>query len=81
MCLAGLQCCTALLLHQIGDIPCFEDNFPNFKSAANEQCILQVPSAVTKGDFNLLINPKHPEFGNSKVMEKAKFPFVERIFR
>jgi len=46
-----------------------------------KSCVLQVPSAVTKGDYNLLINPNHPEFKRIKILETEKFPFDERIFR
>lgn len=46
----------------------------------NQFCVLQVPSVVTRGDYNLLINPHHPDFNSIKVMEMVKFPFDERIF-
>ncbi|MEO7210642.1 MAG: RES family NAD+ phosphorylase [Chitinophagaceae bacterium] len=49
--------------------------------AENKYCVLQIPSAVTQGDFNLLINPKHPEFKKVKIMVKEKFPFDKRIFK
>lgn len=47
----------------------------------NNHCVLQVPSAVTKGDYNFLINPNHPEYGKIKIVETEKFPFDKRIFR
>ncbi|RXK82786.1 RES family NAD+ phosphorylase [Filimonas effusa] len=43
-------------------------------------CVLQVPSAVTSGDYNLLINPLHPEFKRILITEVSKFPFDKRIF-
>ena len=46
-----------------------------------EACILIVPSAVTQGDFNILINPKHPEFGKISIIKMEKFPFDHRIFK
>ena len=49
--------------------------------AENKNCILQVPSAVTMGDYNLLINPKHPEFERIRIIATEKFPFDKRIFR
>lgn len=49
--------------------------------AENKSCLLQVPSAVTKGDYNYLINPKHKEFSRIKIIEKEKFPFDKRIFK
>src|SRR6187551_1956662 len=30
-------------------------------------CLLKVPSAVTTGDFNYLINPVHPDFKKIKI--------------
>ena len=50
-------------------------------SADNKYCVLQIPSAVTRGDFNLLINPNHPEFKRIKIILIEKFPFDERIFK
>ncbi len=47
----------------------------------NKYCVLQIPSAVTKGDYNLLINPHHKEFSKVKVIETEKFPFDTRIFK
>ena len=49
--------------------------------AENKYGVLQIPSAVTKGDFNLLINPNHPGFKKIKIMQTEKFPFDKRIFR
>lgn len=49
--------------------------------AANRHCVLQIPSVVTQGDYNLLINPNHAEFNEIKVIEVAKFPFDKRIFK
>lgn len=48
---------------------------------ANQYCILQIPSAVTQGDYNLLINPNHIDFKKIKVMAVEKFTFDRRIFR
>jgi RES domain-containing protein len=47
----------------------------------NKYCILKVPSVVTKGDFNLLINPNHKDFSKIKITEVVKFPFDKRIFK
>ncbi len=47
----------------------------------NKYCVLQIPSAVTQGDFNLLVNPHHSEFSKIKIIEIEKFPFDERIFK
>jgi RES domain-containing protein len=47
----------------------------------NEYCILQIPSAVTQGDYNLLINPNHPDFRHIKIVSTEKFTFDQRMFR
>ena len=47
----------------------------------NKNCILQVPSAVTKGDYNYLINPNHRDFSKIKIIQTHKFPFDKRIFK
>lgn len=49
--------------------------------AENVFCALQVPSAVTQGDFNVLLNPYHADFARIRIMDKAPFPFDRRIFR
>lgn len=40
---------------------------------------LKVPSAVTQGDFNLLINPHHRLFSKVKISEIEKFPVNKRL--
>lgn len=49
--------------------------------ASNKYCVLQVPSAVTRGEFNFLINPFHQEFSNIRIIHIEKFPFDKRIFK
>ena len=34
----------------------------------NKYCVLQIPSAVTQGDYNMLINPNHPDFKRIKII-------------
>jgi RES domain-containing protein len=48
--------------------------------AEHINCILKVPSAVTKGDYNYLINPYHSDFEQITVSAVEKFPFDRRIF-
>jgi RES domain-containing protein len=55
----------------------FGDSFVH----GNQFCMLQVPSAVTKGDYNFLINPYHADFKNIQIVAKEKFPFDTRIFK
>jgi RES domain-containing protein len=47
----------------------------------NEACVLKVPSAVVKGDFNFLITPYHADFYKIKIIEQVDFPFDKRIFK
>ncbi|HUX84754.1 MAG TPA: RES family NAD+ phosphorylase [Chitinophagaceae bacterium] len=49
--------------------------------AENKYAVLRVPSAVTQGDFNLLINPSHPDFLRIQIVHTKKFPFDLRIFK
>ena len=54
----------------IGDGFILENKFP----------ILRVPSSVVQGDFNLLLNPYHPDFKKIVIEQIEKFPFDSRIF-
>jgi RES domain-containing protein len=47
----------------------------------NKSGVLQIPSAVTQGDYNLLLNPNHPDFKRVKILLTERFPFDKRIFR
>lgn len=47
----------------------------------NKVCVLKVPSAVVKGDFNYLLNPNHLDMENIRVVEVSDFPFDKRIFK
>lgn len=46
----------------------------------NESSVLQVPSAVTKGDLNWLINPAHPDFKRIRISGIEPFDFDKRLF-
>jgi RES domain-containing protein len=48
--------------------------------AENKYCVMQILSVITKGDYNMLINPKHPHFETIKIIEIEKFPFDKRVF-
>jgi RES domain-containing protein len=41
---------------------------------------LKIPSAVVKGDFNFLINPRHLEIQKVKVVNLSPFGFDSRLF-
>ena len=47
----------------------------------NECCVLMIPSVVTRGDYNMLINPHHKDFSRITITSVEKFPFDKRIFR
>ncbi len=47
----------------------------------NKYCLFRVPSAVTKGDYNFLINPAHKSFGKIRIVQSDPFPFDNRIFK
>lgn len=47
----------------------------------NDYCVLQIPSVVTRGDYNMLINPHHPAFSRIKILAIERFPFDKRIFK
>ena len=49
--------------------------------AAYKSCVLRIPSAVTQGDYNFLINPNHPDFEKIAIRSIEKFPFDKRIFK
>ena len=74
----------------ISDLPTNWNTFPHPSNtqkignqfiADNKFCVLQIPSAVTQGDYNLLINPNHPDFKRIKIIATDKFPFDKRIFK
>lgn len=41
---------------------------------------LKVRSAVVKGEYNLLINPFHPDFSSIQIIKKEVFQFDQRLF-
>ncbi|MBC7425174.1 MAG: RES domain-containing protein [Bacteroidia bacterium] len=55
----------------------FGDKFVSEK----KYCLLEVPSAVTQGDYNILINPNHPDYKKIKIKIIEKFPLDRRIFK
>lgn len=43
--------------------------------------MLRVPSAVVEGEWNVLLNPAHREFGRVEVVRAVAFHYDERMFR
>ncbi len=80
----------SLLKLNPGDLPANWNAFPHpaltqkigdqFVSE-NKYCVLMIPSVVTQGDYNLLINPNHKDFKKVKIISAEKFPFDNRIFK
>ena len=46
----------------------------------NKYGVLLIPSVVTQGDYNVLINPHHKDFAKITIAKIEKFPFDRRIF-
>jgi RES domain-containing protein len=50
-------------------------------AASLRSLALKVPSVVVDGDWNVLLNPKHPEFAKVPIGAVKPFRFDERMFR
>lgn len=66
------------------------NDFPHFQKTqkigddfiySKKICVLKVPSAVVKGDYNYLLNPHHQDFCKIKIVNTSDFPFDRRIFK
>lgn len=53
------------------------DNFIN----EGKYAAVRMPSVITKGDFNILINPLHTDFKKIKILSVEPFPFDERLLK
>jgi RES domain-containing protein len=71
------------------ELPEYWNHFPHNQSTQqlgdkfimdNKFCILKVPSVVTQGDYNFLLNPMHSEFTHVKISEVRNFLFDNRLF-
>lgn len=49
--------------------------------ANSRNCVLQVPSVVTLGDHNYLLNPNHPEFRRITIVSLEEFAFDKRFVK
>jgi RES domain-containing protein len=61
--------------------PVATQKFGNDFVSQKQFCVLKIPSVVTQGDFNYLIDPNHKDFNKIKVTKKEKFPYDNRIFQ
>ena len=75
---------------EVKDLPLNWNTFPHPASTQkigddfvneNKFCVLRIPSVVTQGDYNFLINPYHNDFKKVKIISVEKFPFDQRIFQ
>lgn len=73
---------------EIQDLPENWQQFPPLKAtqligdafiAIQNSLVLRTHSAVVQGDFNYLINPKHPDFSRIKIVEKTNFLLDKRL--
>lgn len=53
------------------------DRFVNEQKAA----AAFIPSVITQGDYNVLINPHHKDFSRIKIVKKERFPFDRRLLK
>lgn len=49
--------------------------------ASQRSVALEVPSVVVDGDWNVLLNPAHPDFRRLPVSEPKPWSFDERMFK
>ena len=49
--------------------------------ASGRSALLAVPSAVVPEDFNVLINPRHPEAQGVRIVRQRPFRFDPRLIR
>ena len=47
----------------------------------HKHLVFKVPSAAVQGEFNFLINPRHKNFNQIKIVKIEGFNFEERLFR
>jgi RES domain-containing protein len=49
--------------------------------AARKTAVLQVPAAPVPEEWNVLLNPRHPEFHRVKLVAERRFYFDQRLIR
>ena len=43
--------------------------------------VLKVPSVTVKGEYNFVLNTRHPDFGRVRIVHTEPFPFDPRYFK
>lgn len=60
-------------------------NYPSCQAIGSEWvnegifCTLKVPSSIIEDEFNILINPNHPQFEQISIRSIQEFSFDERL--
>ncbi|GAB3814890.1 RES family NAD+ phosphorylase [Pontibacter rugosus] len=74
---------------QEADLPKDWKSFPHANSTQllgdafvqeGDTLIFKVPSATVQGNYNYLINPRHPDFRQVSITETVLFEFDKRLF-
>ena len=50
-------------------------------AASRQTLMLRVPSAVVVDDYNVLLNPAHPEFASVRIDKDTAYGFDERLLK
>ena len=75
---------------EIADLPANWNKNPFIKTTqligdgfikSNQHLMVQVPSATVTGDYNYLINPRHPDFKTITIKSVDAFEFDLRLFK
>lgn len=48
---------------------------------SNETLLLRVPSVVVQHEFNMLINPSHPDINKIAILKVEQYKFDDRLLR
>lgn len=56
-------------------------DFGSHWAASKESLLLRVPSVVVPHEYNILINPLHPDIKSVSILEEEDFVYDERIFK
>lgn len=71
----------------IGDLPANWNTYPPPPSLArmgtdwvgsNSELLLFVPSAVIPGEYNVIVNPAHPEMQHVEILDAEEYRFDQR---
>jgi RES domain-containing protein len=80
---------TPILEINAGDLPEGWRKFPYLEKTTqlgdhfifeNKYLVMKVPSSVVPGDFNYLLNPRHPDFNRIEIIKTEPYAFDERFF-